>query len=74
MYILLHTMYAYRRELNSIYMYNVCTCICNVHTCFNQLSQQQILVCILGVYPCMYKMVDMPMSKAAQESMQWQIQ
>jgi hypothetical protein len=46
--------------------------ICNVHTCFNQLSQQQILVGILEVYPCMYKMVDIP--KVVQESMQWQIQ
>ncbi len=55
-------------------IYTVCTCICNVHTCFNQLSQQQILVGILGVYTCMYKKVDIPMSKAVQESMQWQMQ
>jgi hypothetical protein len=61
-------------------IYTVCTCICNVHTCLNQLSQQQILVGILEVYPCMYTMVDscmiawyIPMSKAVQESMQWQI-
>ncbi len=65
MYLYIHCMYTYM----------------HVHTCFNQVSQQQILVGILEVYPCMYKMVDscmiawyIPMSKAVQESIQWQIQ
>jgi hypothetical protein len=39
-------------------IYTVCTLICNVHTCFNQLSQQQILVGILVVYTYIYTMVD----------------
>jgi len=42
-------------------MYSVCTCIytactriCNVHTCFNQLSQQQILVGIWRYFGGIY--------------------
>ncbi len=70
-------------HVQCMYMYIHCMYrrICNVHTWFNQLSQQQILVGILEVYPCMYTMVDscmialyIPMSKAVKESMHWQIQ
>jgi hypothetical protein len=39
-------------HVQCMYMYIHCmyTHICNVHTCFNQLSQQQILVGILEVF------------------------